>query len=115
MPIPTHKCPICSNKVAKTKANPQGICPAYSCPSNEIFYEQDGDKEAYTKRMALTKKYRTLYFCSPSDYTLHFLYALDKGNLLFIDDVSYTQYVYNEDELEELAKAFPETNYQKLK
>lgn len=108
-------CTICNNKVAKTKVNPDGTCPAYSCPNNTTFYEQNDNTEAHKKRLALTEKYKSLYFCSPADYTLHFLYGLDSGNMLFISDTTYTQYIYNEDELDELAKQFPDNNYQKLK
>lgn len=108
-------CPICHNRTAKTEANPKGICPAYSCPNNKTFYEQNESKEDYKRRTTLTETYRTLYFHSPSDHTLHFLYGLSNGNMLFIDDVNYNQYIYNENELKKLARIYPETNYHQLK
>ncbi len=104
-----RKCPHCGARIALTPQNPTGICPAYACPENRHFYEQDGDKEAHAKRMSLTEKYKGLYF-ENSDETLHFFYGLDNGNMLFIRDVGLTLFVYNESELKDLAKCYKINN-----
>ena len=105
------QCPHCNQLVAKTITNPDGICPAYACKSAETFYEQDNDTVKYDKRMKLTEKYRGLYFCSVADCTLHFLYGLANGKMLFIDDVNYALYVISECTLHDVADIFAVNNY----
>ncbi len=105
-----RKCPHCGARVAITPQNPTGICPAYACPENRHFYkEEEKNKEAYTKRMSLTEKYKGLYF-ENSDEALHFFYGLDNNNMLFISVVDLALYVYSESELENLAKRYKINN-----
>lgn len=105
------KCNKCGHITRLTQSNPSGICPAYACENNRYFYEDTPNKDAYNKRMALTEKYKSLYLEYTSDLTLHFLYGLDKGNMLFISDTDYHLYVINETELISLANKCDNTNY----
>ncbi|MCM1222129.1 MAG: hypothetical protein NC548_47430 [Lachnospiraceae bacterium] len=107
-------CKHCGARIALTPQNTTGICPAFACPEEKYFYEADGDKPSYHKRMLLTRKYRGLYFAS-NDGTLHFFYGLDKGNMLFIEDMSLALHIYNESELKRLAKHYQDNNLQKYK
>lgn len=103
-------CKHCNMKVALTKQNPTGICPAYGCPENAVFYEQGGDQEEYKSRMQLTEKYTGLYFKNEQDGTFHFFYALKGNKMLFIKDIDCALYVINEFELENLADHYPINN-----